>query len=172
MCPRASVTSAGSREVQRSQSCEAGVAGLERKATVARQGCSDCGQRTAQVVVPDQGLERMAGHHHQVEFAVPGRRVEVAQNPFDPRNRPGLLDHPDTRIEAAQPPRVAGLTGFAEHGAGAAADVEHRAGRHHQGAIEREIRSAGRRREEVVEFGERGVIEVAIDHELTPPTAA
>src|SRR5271154_4874059 len=106
----------------------------------------------------------MASHHDQVEFSIETDRSEVAEDPFDVRALARLLEHPGCRIESAQSSRVTGLASAMQHGARAAADIKHGARRHYKWQVEVEVASSLPRAKQIVQRGEAGLSEQAIDH--------
>ena len=117
-------------------------------------------QRGSQLVVFDEDLEGVAGHHDEVELLGPVDGGEVAVDPLDVGAPSGLLEHGVGRVEAGEASGVAGLAGQVEQLAGAAADIEDGIGGEQEGEVEVEV--AAVRGEGVVEFGEARVGEVGV----------
>ena len=64
---------------------------------------------------------------------------------------------PACGIEPAQSSRVTGLASAMQHGAGAAADIEHGARRHYKWQVEVEVASSLPRAKQIVQRGEAGL---------------
>ena len=101
------------------------VAGLECETPVLSHDRPDGGERSPQLIVFDEHLEGMTGHHDKVELVVPIGRGEVTENPLDVRAPAGLVEHRLGRVEPAQPPGMPGLPRPVQQRTGPAADVEY-----------------------------------------------
>ena len=110
----------------------------------------------------------MAGHHDQVELPIPGDRGEVAEDPLDVRARTRLVEHRGSGVESTQPSCVTALTGLVQQRTRPATNIEHGLRGHEELQVEVEVVSL-HPAEGVIQRGESGFGEVAIDHRTYLP---
>ncbi|KUM74508.1 hypothetical protein AQI70_16800 [Streptomyces curacoi] len=136
---------------------------LEHEASAGAEGVAHAAQRLAQLLVADEHLERVPGHHDQLELRSPPPRPQITEHPLDAAAvPPGLYQHGGGRIEPHEPPRVTVGPGPPEQPARTAPDIEHRVGGPHKTEVEVVARPP--RIEGVVQHGEREIRERPIDH--------
>src|SRR5258708_17851463 len=98
---------------------------LERELAAIAERPVDSAERSTDVVIGDEALERVADHGGELEFIQPGRVRSRSFDPLDIVAAPGPGKRRAIRVEAGQ---TAGMTMFAcavEHQTGTAADVKH-----------------------------------------------
>jgi hypothetical protein len=136
---------------------------LEDEPPVGREGGPDGAQRQAQLLVADEDLEGVPGHHDEIELAAPLHGPQISERPLDTGFPPACLDeHRGGGVDSREPPGVSLAAGPAQQLPGTAPDIEHGAGRHHQ--VQTEVVPGAPRIETVVQRGQGQVRERAIHH--------
>ena len=143
------------------------VAGLEDEASIGPQCASNGPQRTADLLVIDEDLEGVPGHHDEIELVGPRRRLERAEVPLDVGAHAGLVQHRVGRIQPAEPATVPCLSRQAKQFAGPAPDVEDGVSRQHQRQVEGEVGAPLARC--VVEPRQLGLLEQPVRHRAIVP---
>ena len=140
---------------------------LEHEAPVTHESGAYRGQRVPQLVVFDEHLERVTGHHDEVELPAPIDRGQVARHPLYVRPLPRLPEHRLRGIEPAESSAVPGFPRHTQQLARAATHVEHASRRHHEWKVEPEVPPS--LAERIVQLGETGLGEEAVHHHGTVP---